>query len=235
MIKSHRIASHHIARLHGRYRAAFSEKYFRRTAILSGLFFSLSVVATSFANSYAARKASNSVTDIILSNTRVYDTDGAIVYGAFILIAFIIALCLAHPRRTPMILYSLGLLYFIRAFFMSITHLGLYPLHTAMDFQSSIALAMFGGGDDFFSGHAAAPFMMALLFWNKEWLRTIFIATAAFFSVVVLLGHTHYSIDVAAAFFITYAIYHIALKLFPREYEMFQREEKPSEDLGFTL
>jgi len=56
-------------------------------------------------------------------------------------------------------------------------------------------------------------------------LRNIFLAISVFFGIVVLLGHIHYTIDVAAAFFIVYAIYHLALKLFPREYAMFKRDE----------
>jgi hypothetical protein len=48
------------------------------------------------------------------------------------------------------------------------------------------------------------------------------------FGVIVLLSHLHYSIDVFAAFFITYSIYHIALKLFDRDYEFFAYEDTES-------
>jgi hypothetical protein len=37
----------------------------------------------------------------------------------------------------------------------------------------------------------------------------------------VLLGHLHYTIDVAAAYFITYGIYDIALYWLPREKALF--------------
>ena len=46
--------------------------------------------------------------------------------------------------------------------------------------------------------------------------------SAFFFGVVVLLGHLHYTIDVASAFFITYSIYHIAEWAFGKSKKMFE-------------
>jgi len=67
------------------------------------------------------------------------------------------------------------------------------------------------------------PFLLALIFWDEKYLRYFFIVSSIFFGAIVLLGHYHYSIDVAAAFFITYTIYHIAKKLFPRDFELFKK------------
>jgi membrane-associated phospholipid phosphatase len=58
---------------------------------------------------------------------------------------------------------------------------------------------------------------MALILWDNRLLRYIFLCASVVFGVVVLLGHLHYSIDVFAAFFITYGIYQIATKLFKKE------------------
>ncbi|HFC10988.1 MAG TPA: hypothetical protein ENJ75_02245 [Candidatus Kaiserbacteria bacterium] len=205
----------------GRYSELVSEQYFYYTTIVSVGFFLASIATTQFVSAYASRIASNPVTDIILSNTPVYNTDGWIVYGALAVAVAIAVLIFLHPKRAPFIFYSLGLLFFIRAFFMSLTHLGLYPLHTEINFQSRLALAMFGGGDEFFSGHVSAPFLMALLFWKDMRLRFSFIFMTFVLGIAVLLGHVHYSIDVAAAFFITYAIYHISRRFFSTEYELF--------------
>jgi membrane-associated phospholipid phosphatase len=64
------------------------------------------------------------------------------------------------------------------------------------------------------------PFLLGLIYWDNKILRLIFIATSVVFGTTVLLGHTHYSIDVFAAFFITYSIFHIALYLFKKDWEL---------------
>ncbi len=61
---------------------------------------------------------------------------------------------------------------------------------------------------------------MALIYWDSPRLRNLFIATSIIFGIVVLLSHLHYTIDVASAFFITYGIYRIAIKLFARDYHI---------------
>ena len=81
-------------------------------------------------------------------------------------------------------------------------------------------------GDMFFSAHTGLPFLAALLFWqNKIW-RYVFLISSLIFGATVLLGHLHYSIDVFSAFFITYGIYHLAIKFFPKDYKLFKSTEK---------
>jgi hypothetical protein len=65
---------------------------------------------------------------------------------------------------------------------------------------------------------------MALLYWDNKVLRTSFVALSIIFAAVVLMGHLHYSIDVLAAFFITYAIYGIAEKAFDEDMKMGEAE-----------
>lgn len=175
-----------------------------------------------FAVEYATEKASNPVTDIFLSNIPAYDVGIFFVYGMFLLIGVVTWLCFSHPHRMPFVLNSLSLFIVIRAVFVSLTHLAPYTIH-APDFGPAVTRAFYGA-DLFFSGHTGSPFLLALIFWNHTPLRYIFLGWSVFFGFIVLLGHHHYSIDVLAAFFITYTIYHIARWLFPKDYALFQND-----------
>jgi len=212
-----------------RYRDQYAQQSSRVSVILSVLAFAISIWANFKATEFAGSVASNFVTDIILSNTPVFDVDGYFVYGATALIVFIALVLIAHPKRIPFTLYSLALFFLIRAGFISLTHIGPYPVHTAVQFSSSIGIMLskvFFGDDLFFSGHTGAPFLMALVYWREPILRYIFLAWSVFLAVVVLLGHIHYSIDVASAYFITFTIFHIAMWLFPADYERLTTDQK---------
>ncbi len=170
---------------------------------------------------FANEAATNPVGDVILSNTPVFDVGVFFVYGMFLLVAFITALCLSHPNRIAFVLHSLTLFVLIRSVFVSLTHVGAFTTQLPSDFGPTIT-NMFFGADHFFSGHTGAPFLMALIFWRDALLRYIFLAWSAFFGVVVLLGHLHYTIDVASAFFITYGIFHLAQWLMPSDWQLFK-------------
>lgn len=222
---------HPLRELLRRYRACHVEKGFYKMIVASFLLFFFSVIVNYYAGAYATDRVSNSVTDIILSNTPVFDVDGLFVYGAVALIAFIGVLCVAHPKRIPLTFYSLALFFFIRGGFVSLTHIGPFPEHTPIHFTTDIGIyfsKIFFGDDLFFSGHTGAPFLMALVYWRQKTLRYFFLLASVFFGAVVLLGHIHYSIDVVAAFFITFTIFQLVLYFFPHSKVVF--DESFAED-----
>lgn len=199
-------------------------KYY--ASLLEGvLLFIVSVYATHLASRYAEIKASNFVEDIILSNTRVYDFEIVFVHVAIMLILFVGALCLKFRAMAPFTLKTVSLFIIIRAMFVSLTHIGPYP--TKLDLDSRLLDFITSGNDLFFSGHTGLPFLIALIFWNHLYVRTLFLASSIVFGAIVLLAHLHYSIDVFAAFFITYSIYHIALTLFKKDYAFFSSDTTP--------
>jgi hypothetical protein len=110
--------------------------------------------------------------------------------------------------------------------FVSLTHIGPFPLK--LELESKLLDFITSGNDLFFSGHTGLPFLIALIFWDHIYIRRLFLVSSVVFGVVVLLAHLHYSIDVFAAFFITYSIYHISLKVFKRDYEFFTFENHKS-------
>ena len=189
-------------------------------SLLEGIIlFIISVYVTHFASVYAEINASNSVNDIILSNTRVYDFEFFFVYVAIALMLFVVALCLRFRNTAPFVLKTVSLFIIIRSIFVSLTHMGPFPLK--LQLESKLLDFITTGNDLFFSGHTGLPFLIALIFWDHLYIRTLFLTASIVLGIGVLLAHLHYSIDVFAAFFITYSIYHIALKFFKRDYEFF--------------
>ncbi len=204
-----------------RYRYYAARKDFWLPLLLSVILFCTSVVVSFFAIAYATERASNSVPDIILSNIPALDVDGLFVYGTLSLIAFITLLLLAHPKRLPFALDSMALFFFIRSCFVTLTHIGPFPIESPDAGWGTLISHFLFSSDLFFSGHTGVPFLMALIFWREKNLRYIFLAWSVFMAVVVLLGHFHYSIDVASAYFITYSIFCIAQWLFSKERALF--------------
>jgi hypothetical protein len=174
-----------------------------------------------YAGTYATERASSSVTDIILSNTRVFDVDGLFMFGTLIFWVFLFFVCLSDIKRFPFAIKTLSLFIFIRAIFISLTHIGPFPSQILISPTNIISKFSFGG-DLFFSGHTGIPFLMALVFWNIKPLRIIFLCASFFFGTIVLLGHLHYSIDVLSAFFITYTIFHIAEMVYKKDLRLFK-------------
>ena len=148
----------------------------------------------------------------------MFDVDGIFIYGPLFLWLFVSLICLYQPKKIPFVLKSIALFVFIRSIFITLTHIGPFPDETLFSSNPARWFNKFAfGGDLFFSAHTGLPFLMSLVFWDNKTLRYIFIVTAAFFGAIVLLGHFHYSIDVFAAFFITYAIFHMAEFIFEKD------------------
>lgn len=206
------------------YKTYFTDKYFLKSFSLSILFLVTSLIVNFYAGTYATERASNYVTDIILSNIPVFDLDGVFIWGSFILGSFIALICIYKPERIPFTLKSIALFVIIRSLFITLTHLGPFPSQIAID--SNLLSKMSFGGDLFFSGHTGLPFLLALIFWKNKITRYIFLSFSVMFAIVVLLAHLHYSIDVLAAFFITYSIFHISEYFFKRDRDMLDRVTK---------
>ncbi|MCX6753668.1 MAG: phosphatase PAP2-related protein [Candidatus Nomurabacteria bacterium] len=199
----------------------FKNKEFIKSLIVSFIFLAISLYINFRAGNYATEKASLPVTDIVLSNIRVFDVDGFFIWGPIFLFSLITILCLYHPKKIPFILKNIALFTVIRSIFISLTHLGPFPTQIVVDNATNFINKFTFGGDLFFSGHTGIPFLFALIFWQNKQLRYFFLAYSIFMGTIVLLGHYHYSIDVLAAFFITYSIYHISLYLFKKDKVMF--------------
>ncbi|MCX6702507.1 MAG: phosphatase PAP2-related protein [Candidatus Wolfebacteria bacterium] len=199
-----------------KHRNIWKEKEFREAFSWGIFLFILSLVANNIAGNYATEVASNSVTDIILNNVPVFNVGPILVYGSIVLSVFIIGLLVHDPKKAPFVLKSMGLFYLIRSLFISMTHLGPFPGQAFLPHNRIWDNFNFGA-DLFFSGHTGMSFLLALILWKNKTLRYILLACSVGFGVTVLLGHLHYTIDVFAAFFISYAIYNLSVKFFKKD------------------
>lgn len=189
-------------------------------SLFAFLLLAFSIVVNSYAVAYSTKEASNSVTDLILSNIPVFDVDGIYVYGPLVLLIFVIGILAWRPRAIPFVIKSVALFVLVRSVFITLTHIGPFPIHVGVP-TTGIVGYFTSLSDLFFSGHTGLPFLLGLIYWDTRWLRYAFIAISVFFGIIVLLGHLHYSIDVLAAFFISYGIYHMAEYLFPADKKRF--------------
>jgi len=119
-----------------------------------------------------------------------------------------------NPKKIHYFLGLIGLWIFIRSIFIILTHLKTPADAIILDLPWLIRSFYFQN-DLFFSGHTGLPFLGYLIFRkeNKS-LSYLFLAASIIMGITVLLLHQHYSIDVLAAFFITYGIYKIGDRIF---------------------
>lgn len=225
--------SQFFTQLHARYKQQFlgtglgHALYASFTLLLSAL------VINYFGALYALERASSFVEDIILSNIPVFDVDWIFVWGPLIFWIIIAIILILNPRKIPFTLKSIAFFILIRSLFVSLTHIGPFPDHLTLNSYSVqwmndyfgippfFSFVFSSGSDLFFSAHTGLPFLMALVFWENRLTRIYCITSSIFFAAIVLMGHLHYSIDVASAFFITYTIYKLATHTFKGEYERF--------------
>lgn len=136
----------------------------------------------------------------------------ALIYGALVLA---IIYMVRHPARLLLALQSYILLALTRMVAMF-----LLPLDPPADMIPLVdpLVELFGSGgttlsrDLFFSGHTSTLFLLALVIPNRK-LSAVFLLCTATVGCAVLVQHVHYSIDVLAAPFFTYACFTAARKL----------------------
>lgn len=178
--------------------------------------------ASRYAFDYLSRPTSNHVGDLILDTIPVINLNFIIIKVALIALLSGALLVLSKPRYVLFTLKAFALFIIIRALFVSLTHVGIHPDSIAPGFGFFDAVYLYLNLQTglFFSGHTGMPFLIALIFWHIPRVRYLLVSLSFIFGVAVLFAHVHYSIDVFAAPFMAYGIFKIAVRLFPRDYEL---------------
>ena len=208
-----------------RHKSLWGDPVFIWSMVLSVAFFFASFYINYLAGTYATRKISAGVGDLLLDILPMWDVKWVVIDAATWFLVGIGAILLTYPARIPFIIKGISLFVLVRAFFITLTHIGPYVdlEHQLQPFAGSDFIGKFAfGGDLFFSGHTGLPFLLALAFWKNRFLRFTCLFGSLFEGAAVLIGRYHYSIDVFAAFFITYAIFELCKWLFRNDYALLQ-------------
>ena len=164
---------------------------------------------------YVHTMKSVKVPDLILDLFAPIDLSFLFIYGYVSLIASMFLFPIVFRMRTiHVVAFQFSLLLVVRSLFMIFTHMetpaGAVSVNYPWFFRS-----LYFENDMFFSGHTAMPFLGFYLF-RRSWLRYAFLAGSLVMGFVVLAMHVHYSIDVLAAFFMTYGSYRIGHRVLLR-------------------
>jgi len=223
-----------VKKLFAKHQNIWSQKSFCLSVLAGVVLFAGSLALNFVANNYATEVSSNPVTDLLLDNLPLVNTEIIFVEGTLLFIVFVFLLLIHEPRRIPYVLKSVALFVIVRSVFITFTHLGPFPQRVVIQSTNEIfrALVYTAGADLFFSGHTGIPFLFALMFWRKYFLRVFFLLSSVAAAVSVILGHMHYTIDVMSAYFITYAIYHLTRKFFRYDLQVFNSGLATAETSG---
>ncbi len=159
------------------------------------------------------------VGDLFLDVLPIMDLRYIYVYGILVGILVLVSYELFwRPDLIPFSIKFFAAVFVTRSVFISLTHLGPPEgfLITAFsqDFSGWPFNHMMHSNDLFFSGHVAYPFMAALITLHRKPLFYFFLTLSVLMGATVLLMRIHYSIDVFAAYFIVYGLYHAVKKVF---------------------
>lgn len=199
------------------WRILFKDRAYLASFILGVGVLGGAVFVNGLASKYHDLRVYPSVGDLILNNIPTIEVDFLFLWGISGLIGLIFMYAFfTEPEKAPFALETYGLLILIRSCFIILTNLGppLGVYHGGWDVSANLVNDVIFRNDLFFSAHTAIPFMAFLLFRRKAWFKSVMLMGSVVMAATVLLMHMHYSIDVFAAFFITYGIFAFSNRIF---------------------
>lgn len=173
----------------------------------------ISIIIDYASGFYVTYKADvQTVPDLILKYFGPYNFGFLYTYGFLLLFIIFYGYALFYEiKRLHIILFYFSFSLVLRSVFITFTHLRTPIEAIPVSFPSFLNIFRFQN-DQFYSGHVAVPFLAFLIFKDSK-IKYFFLIGSIIMSITVLAMHQHYSIDVLAAFFITYGGYKISEKI----------------------
>lgn len=159
-----------------------------------------------------------SVSDLIIDHVPVVNLHLIFSWGMyFVLLTLFVYPVFFKPEICPFAMKTFALLIFLRSGFILLTNVGppIGFFYEGLKVGGSVFTDIAFRNDLFFSGHTAYPFLAYLIFKETKF-RWFLLFSSILMAVTVILMHIHYSIDVFAAFFITYGTYVMSDRIFNR-------------------
>ncbi len=197
----------------------FKIKKYRRWLIVSSLLLIFGLWLMGVTGRYADNVAGPSLNDIILDHLPVINLSIFYVYIYLSLLIFLIIYpALYYPEKLPITVFTIAIVAILRAIFIAMTHLGppIEDVQLTLTGLPEFIKGLYFNADLFFSGHVAVPFLGFFLFKNRK-IKWFWLFAAIFEAAVNLLMHTHYSIDIFAAPFISYTSFKFSEWLFNKK------------------
>jgi len=122
--------------------------------------------------------------------------------------------CYQSPQLTVQFIW--GFLFLCLARIITISIVPFNPPAHLIPLMDPLSNKFYGGTyitkDLFFSGHTSTQFLMFLCL-SKKFDKTIALTNSILVGILVLIQHVHYTVDVLAAFPLTYIIYRLSKKV----------------------
>jgi hypothetical protein len=184
----------------------------KRQLVMAGALTAIALAADYYCGSYVTVTPGAKVPDLILDQVPAVDLSFLFVYGYMVLLMILFLYpTFFRVRMLHVVAIQFSVLLTLRSVFMIFTHLETPAGSVAVSFPWFFENLYFEN-DMFFSGHTAMPFLGFYVFRHSP-LRYVFLIGAIVMGIVVLAMHLHYSIDVFAAFFMTYCSYRMGQRL----------------------
>ena len=197
-----------------RWKKAANQKRFWLFCFFGLVFLASAFIFTTLSGKFADSRGGASLSDLLLDRLPVVNLDFLNTWGfLFIVFAFALAVGVYQPGEIPFVLISVALFASVRSGFIALTYIGAPADILKLSWDEGFLRHLSFTNDLFFSGHTGLPFLAFLLV-KKRWIKRFFLGGSFVMGTSVLLTHIHYSIDVFAAFFITYGIFKISERFF---------------------